>query len=318
VPSEPSARENPATLHHYCISGLTVASEIPLPSAIETVPASNQPDILLRAGAVPAQLDTPQRSGDIWQSQDELFLLHLPDIGSFLIEAGRQITFQLAPACEPRTASLYLMGTCFAILLQQRGGLVLHASAISSAGRAMLFCGQSGAGKSTLAAMLCQRGHALLNDDVCNLMPAANDRYEVRPDGRMLKLWSQSLEQLQWQHQPDMAIRADLEKYFHAPPASEANAQTVRAIYILRQAEMDEPPSIRRLNSLDGMLALKLNAYRPGLIAAMDKEQAWFAASVALQRSAGIYELRRPLNFNAADSVLTTLEDHWHTLPAAH
>jgi hypothetical protein len=115
-------------------------------------------------------------------------------IGRFLMRQGREIVFDPDPSCEPRTVGLYLRGTCFAILLQQRGNLVLHASAIAAGGRAVLFCGPSGAGKSTMAALLCRHGYPLLNDDVCSLAPVAGDTYEVQPDGCMLKLRAESLD----------------------------------------------------------------------------------------------------------------------------
>ncbi len=40
------------------------------------------------------------------------------------------------------------------VALPRRGGLIMHASAVASAGRAAVFAGKSGAGKSTIAAML--------------------------------------------------------------------------------------------------------------------------------------------------------------------
>jgi hypothetical protein len=303
----------PAGFYVYLISGMVVSSEVELPSAIQTAYEHQAPDIVIRAGCVPDHMEAPLRSTEAWETQSGLFLLRIPGIARFLIRDGREIIFDLAPGCDRRTVALYLLGTCFAILLQQRGNLVLHASAIAARGRAMLFCGRSGAGKSTIAAMLCRRGHALLNDDVCNLIPATGDTYEVRPDGRMLKLWAESLDELAWSKQPGMEVRADVEKYFVAPPVSEVHPHPVGAIYILREAQPDESPSIRRLRAIEGMNELKRNAYRPALVTAMEMEGTYFTASAVLQRSAGIYLLSRRLDFGAADSLLDLLEDHWKT-----
>jgi hypothetical protein len=304
----------PTRLCRYWISGLVVQSEVELPSATIAADEHQAPDIVIRAGDVPARLESPLHTTEAWETRSGLFLLRIPGVARFLIVQGREIVFDLSPEHEPRTVALYLLGTCFAILLQQRGNLVLHASAIAADGRAMLFCGRSGAGKSTMAAMLCRRGYALLNDDVCNLTPAIGDTYEVRPDGRMLKLWSESLDQLEWTTQPGMAVRADQEKYFFAPPVSEVLPQPVAAIYILRETPPNEDNSIRRLRSIEGMNELKRNAYRPALVTAMEMERAYFTASVALQRSAGVYLLSRPLAFDAAGPLLDLLEDHWNTL----
>ena len=213
-------------------------------------------------------------------------MLRVPEVADFLISEGRRILFKPISGCELHTIALYLVGTCFAILLQQRGELVLHASAISVGGRAVLFCGASGAGKSTLAALLCRRGYGLISDDICNLKLSADDRYVVRPDGRMLKLWSNSLDFLEWRTAAQRAVRSDLDKYFVAPPGNRLAAQTVGAVYLIHDALPDEPDSIRRLRTLEGMRELRRNAYRPALVSAMDMEASYFAGSAALQVSA--------------------------------
>jgi hypothetical protein len=296
----------------YWISGLSVRSEVVLPSALISASEPQAPDIVIRSGVVPDRLERPLHKADAFEAQTGLFLLRIPGIARFLMRQGREIVFDVDAACEPGALALYLMGTCFAILLQQRGQLVLHASAVAVDGRAMLFCGRSGAGKSTMAALLCRRGYALLNDDVCSLTPSGGV-YHIRPDGRMLKLWTESLDQLAWSKQAAKAVRSDAEKYFCVPPLSEADARPLASIYVLRPAPQEEPPAIRRLSALEGLLELKRNAYRPGLVTAMDMDEAYFTASVALQRSAGVYVLSRPLDFAKAGALLDHLEDHWST-----
>ena len=52
------------------------------------------------------------------------------------------------------------------MLLQQRGYLVLHASAVAAGGTAVAFLGHAGWGKSTTAAALYAQGYGLVTDDV--------------------------------------------------------------------------------------------------------------------------------------------------------
>jgi len=314
--AKPTCSSEGSNVYRYLISGLVVHSEVKLAAAIPLAAAVQTPDIMIQSNSIAPHLDAPLRCGDTWQAESGRFLLRVPGIARFLVENGHSILFDLDPLCDTRTVALYLLGTCFAILLQQRGNLVLHASAIAVGDRAMLFCGQSGAGKSTMAALLCRRGYGLLNDDVCNLIPAAHGTYEVRPDGRMLKLWSESLDRLAWDKPQDMKVRADIEKFFCAPPLTAGVSKPVGAIYILRATPAGGPPSIRRLRAMEGMIELKRNAYRRFLVAAMDMEAAYFKASAALQQSAGIYVLSRPLDFAATDSLLDLLEDHWKRCPA--
>jgi hypothetical protein len=298
----------------FIISGLVVRSEVELASAIPWTGPERSPDIVIRAGRIPDHLEAPKRRAENWETASGIFILRIPGIAKFLIRDGREVVFDLDPVCDARTVALYLLGTCFAILLHQRGNIVLHASAVTAAGRAMLFCGNSGAGKSTMAALLCRRGYSLLNDDVCNLIPGENDTFEVRPDGRMLKLWDQSLDRLEWKKQTDMQVRNDVEKYFCIPPVNEVAAQPVGAIYILAEPQPDEENSIRRLRALDAMIELKRNAYRPFLVSAMEMEETYFHASAALQRGAGVYFLNRRKDFDDADSLVDLLESHWKSL----
>ncbi len=281
---------------------------------MEAAAPSDTPDVTIVEGEVPVHLCDPRHSTAAWEARRGEFLLRVPEVADFLISEGRSILFKPISGCELHTIALYLVGTCFAILLQQRGELVLHASAISVGGRAVLFCGASGAGKSTLAALLCRRGYGLISDDICILTLSADDRYVVRPDGRMLKLWSNSLDFLEWRTAAQRAVRSDLDKYFVAPPGNRLAAQTVGAVYLIRDALPDEPDSLRRLRTLEGMRELRRNAYRPALVSAMDMEASYFAGSAALQVSAGIFCLSRKRDFTAADGLVELLEEHWRSL----
>ncbi|NEQ88783.1 MAG: hypothetical protein F6K26_55505, partial [Moorea sp. SIO2I5] len=71
-----------------------------------------------------------------------------------------------APDVDELKLQLALVGTVMAILLQQRGALILHASAVEMDGKAILFLGNSGEGKSTIAAALQAQGYAVVADDI--------------------------------------------------------------------------------------------------------------------------------------------------------
>jgi len=297
--------------YDYVISGLTVRSEVQIPSAIAAVEHAETPEVTIREGAVPMGLKSPGRSGADWAMEDDAFLLKISRVARFLIRGGVEIVFEPEPGHDLGDVTLYLLGTCFAVLLQQRGSIVLHASAVSVGGRAMLFCGQSGAGKSTMAAMLCERGYALLNDDVCSLRPNAAGGYSVMPDGRMLKLWTASVEHLELEERRGPAVRQATEKFYMTPPQSELEPQSVGGVYVLEEADPGERPSLRRLPLAEAMMELKQNSYRPALVQAMGMEAAYFKATAALRNEASLYVLRRPKEFGAAAQTMELLETHW-------
>ncbi len=220
------------------------------------------------------------------------------------------MTVQIEPGHDPADLVLYLLGTCFAVILQQRGRVVLHASAVAVDGRAMLFCGQSGAGKSTLAALLERRGYPLLNDDVCNISLQGAE-YVVYPDGRMLKLWAESMKHLERDGEAGARVRRDLEKFYTAPEHVDLTPRPVGGVYILHARDDGADASLSRLNSAESLAELTSNAYRPALVRAMNMIPAYFQALVAVQRNAGVYRLSRTMDFARAGEAVTLLEQHW-------
>jgi hypothetical protein len=92
-------------------------------------------------------------------------------------------------------AATYLVGPVLGFAHRLRGGVSLHASAVSIDGVAVLFLGTSGAGKSTLAAAFAQRGHAVLCDDAAALTSGAGGM-RVQPGSAQIRLWPDSVEAL--------------------------------------------------------------------------------------------------------------------------
>jgi len=294
----------------YVVSGLQVSSPMELPSAIRAEDVSTQPDVVVVSGTVPEQLAHAVRQGPGWSIGAEGFLIAIPGVAKALVSGGERILLEPDAAVDPGDLVLYLLGTLFAIVLHQRGRVVLHASAVAVGDKAMLFCGQSGAGKSTMAAMLGKRGYALLNDDVCNLHLGDDGVYRVYPDGRMLKLWAQSLEHLEWAEAQAIRIRKDAAKFYMAPRMVDLTPRPVGGVFILRVAE-DGVSSLARLSNADALSELTLNAYRPALVRSMDMTQAYFHAAIGIQRSAGVFALTRPIDFARADEALDLLEARW-------
>ena len=113
-------------------------------------------------------------------------------VGSFLVREGNEVVVDPCPGLDERVLRLLLLGPVLAVLLRQRGHLLLHASAVAVAGEAILFLASSGQGKSTTAAALRARGHGLVTDDVAVLRAEENPPM-VYPGFPQLKLWPEAL-----------------------------------------------------------------------------------------------------------------------------
>ncbi len=295
--------ESPASIFRYLISGLHVQSDVELPSAIPH-PFDTAADISIRRCNLPSAEDTlPETDGAV-------FRFRVPDIGRFLMRNGTDLLYETAPGCDPGLLPLHLTGICFATLLQQRGSMVLHASAVSVRGRAMLFCGESGAGKSTLAAMLSDRGYPLLNDDVCSLTRGNDGSYSVHPDGRMLKLWAASLEHL------DAPVRGAevigrTDKFYAMPAVGDQAARPLGCIYLLHEIPAGEQSNLSALGLARVIAVLHDNAYRPELVRAMGQDHRYFQAAIKLYETVPVWQLSRPKAFAQAHEVLDLLETRW-------
>jgi hypothetical protein len=298
------------TTHFYRISGLSVGSEIELPGLIALADRGT-PEVTVRRGPVPASLDQPSASGPTWQIEGKRFLMRIPDIARFLLTEGREITFEAEPGAEEADIPIFLLGTAFGILLHQREQIVLHASAVSVNGRAILFCGASGAGKSTLAAALAQRGFPLMTDDVCAITIGSNGAPMVHPDGRQLKLWSQAIDKLELAGQRGERVRNRLEKFYVEPERAHSEPLPLGAVYALRESRPPHLPGIERPNVVDAALILRRNAYRPQLVNRMGQKIDYFRAATTIANVAGIFYLTRTLQFAAMPEVVAGLEQHW-------
>ena len=296
-------------MHSYRVAGLAVASEIELPGAI---PARDVdlPTVTVRAAAVPASLPDATKKGATWQISGDRFLFQVPDVARFLLSGGREIVFEAAPGIAPADVAVFLTGTVFGILLHQRGEIVLHASAVRVAGKAVLFCGPSGAGKSTLAAALAQRGFPSVSDDLCAITLAGAVPM-VQPDGRHLKLWAQAIEKLDLAERCGAAVRNRLQKFFVEPAVALAEPLPLGAVYALRETRPPLKAGIERPNVVDAALLLRRNAYRPLMVNRMGQRADYFRAATAIANVAGIFHLTRALNFAAMPEVVGWLEQHW-------
>lgn len=171
--------------------GLVFRSEIDLPfdPAADDAPI----DAEIVHGPTPETIEGVLGAHRQWQAAPGVFLLRLPGTGSFWVTDGERITVDLEDGAEPGLVQSFLLGSCAAALLHQRGVLTLHASAIATDQGAILFAGVSGIGKSTLLAEFLRRGYRALSDDVVALRFPEEGAIVASPAYPQTKLWQDAL-----------------------------------------------------------------------------------------------------------------------------
>ncbi len=297
-------------MFHYCISGLTVASEVALPGAIPAVAPEGTTDVRIRRADVPTALDGEVETGAIWQFDADRFLMNIPGVARFLLTGGRDVVFEPDGDVPVEDITIFLIGSIFGILLHQRGRIVLHASAVRVGDRAMLFCGPSGAGKSTMAATLNGQSYPMLTDDVCAI-EIVDGTPMVHADGRQFKLWEHAITHLGLADKRGKSIRDSIEKYYVEPNVKQEDPLPLGGVYLLREERPPHEFGVAPLGLADVPLALRRNAYRPLLVQRMGQKADYFRAAGAINAAGGVHWLTRPMNFQAMPRVVDALRAHW-------
>jgi hypothetical protein len=297
-------------VYSYRVSGLAVASEVNLPGLIPGDPARTA-DVTIRRASVPMALADAEAIGPTWQRDANRFLLRIPHIARFLLEDGRSILFEEEQDAEPRDVAVFLSGSVFGILLHQRNHIVLHASAVLVGGKAVLFCGMSGAGKSTLAAALGEHGHPLIADDQCAIEIGEDGVPRIQADGRQLRLWEKSINELGLGDRRGDPMRNRLRKFYVEPVAASNAAVPIGAVYALLEVRGTQLSDIEQPNVVDATRLLVANAYRPLLVHRLDQREIYFRAAAALAATSGIFRLKRQFGFEEIPATIAMLKAHW-------
>lgn len=288
--------------YRYRVAGLNVLSDLPMPGLIDSTEAS-APDVIVTRGHVP---ETPN---EITDPTAEL-IIDIPGVMRMAMRGGHSLTYAPAPTADDGDLALFLGGTGFGALMQQRGEVVLHASAVRVGDGAVLFCGESGAGKSTIAAALNKIGHAMVADDFCVLRFDQQGTARVYPDGRRHKLWQTALQGLEIEERRGEAVQGRMEKFFVEPQAVQAEPLPVMAIYELAVA--GEPSAIAG-SAFDMVRIVRANAYRPALVGLMRQQQLLFQAATNLAVKTKCFRLERPMRFEQIDRCLKLVTARWQT-----
>ncbi len=178
----------------YVAYGLTIQSQFPVPELLSHSGLIGSPDISFRFGKVevPA-LGEDLVDGQAIPSSEGHFVYIKNRCGRFQIVNGTEIIVDPDPDVEDRVWRLSLFGPALALLLIQRGLLVLHGGAVAFPGGTIVLLGPAGMGKSTLTAELCKMGGKLLTDDVVTVEMGQAPPM-VLPGIPVLKLWPDAVD----------------------------------------------------------------------------------------------------------------------------
>ncbi len=294
----------------YTAFGLNVLSEVPLPELC--LSERDNVEVIIKLGELHDKWSNFGKEKARFLIRENFVLFNMDDTAIFSISEGKEIVISPIEGASLDKIRLFLLGTCFGILLMQRGVLPLHGSAISINGKAYAFVGDSGAGKSTLAAAFIKRGYKLVSDDVIAINFSDDEKPIVTPSYPQQKLWQESLNHFDMECTKYRPI-FERETKFSVPVTSNYFNEPLPlgGVFELVKKENNDI-SINPINKLESLQTLYNHTYRQFLISSLGLLQWHFDLSAKVISKIDMYQLCRPLSYFSANEltsqVLSTLK----------
>lgn len=242
-----------------------------------------------------------------YTSQAGQFRIHWRNVGTFLIRHGREIVVAPEPGVEDALIRLFFLGPVLAILLQQRGVLVLHASVVSVDGFVVGFMGEKGWGKSTTAAALNARGHALVADDILAITLGSDGIAMVQPGPPHFKLWPEAAAASFGDNPESLSrLHSQIEKRERlANTCFIEQPLPLRHLYLLERGNQLESISMPPAAAL---LALVRHSYLSGIMKSIDGLNANFRQCAQLAERIPVSALKRPIDLGSLGNIARLVE----------
>ncbi len=258
-----------AALHRYCVYGVTIASDRPLP-----LPLHGQGDLgCIECTTAPAdffeaarQKATRDSRGGPWYEyrllEDGSTYVRWHDVGEFVIDAaGHHLQCRRERKAADESFDVYLLGQALSFALIKQRLEPLHATAVTLGdGRAVAFLGNNAFGKSSLAASFIAAGCRLITDDLLIVRSTASGTVAY-PGPPRIKLFSKIARHVLGSSPTGVPMNGDTDKLVLPVDAERRCADPVRltAIYALvapRDACREREVSIQMLSRRDAFVAL--------------------------------------------------------------
>ena len=292
----------------YEAYGLSVRSPVALP--FTPVHRDGEPDVTVRIGATPVTLASPIVKQRNRQIAHGAFLLAVDDVARYLVTNGRDV---LVEPCGGSVHDLgvFLAGSVFAALLQQRGVVTLHASAVETEEGAVLFTGRPEIGKSSMCGAFVRRGCPMLADDVTGVVLDAAGRAVVLPAFPSMKLWADTLQELAWQGR--RKVRPGLEKYVLPVERFRAAPLAVRAVCALEVHDR-EGIEVEPVQAADAFWWHWRSVYHKRVMCVFGQRPAFFRIVAAMARRVPVVSVARPAHPFRLDEMADRIEEHLRKL----
>lgn len=290
----------------YSAYSLGIKSDLPLPEFL-AIDVGCDVTIRLNVNGTPTDY-VPLEVADkpaYFKITSEEAIIFVKDIGVFLVYGGREVVVIPAPGVDDCLIRLYIVGTVMAVLLYQRGLLVLHASVVNINGCAVAFLGKSGAGKSSTAAALLARGHKIVADDVAAINMGANPA-TVFPGFPQIKLSTEAAVSLGYDAESLLLLHPLEEKRgYRITQSFSQSPLLLKRIYVLAE---DATLDIEPIRPQEAVIELVRHSRPTTLFHSGGAPH--FLQCASLAKELTIYRLQRPHSLSLLPDLAQLVEDH--------
>lgn len=248
--------------YHYKAYGLKIKSEIILPELdLEKYP--NNFDILICYRYINSNKINIIKEFNLTDNtkaisaSNGLYLIW-NGIPICLIRDGKSIIINESTGLDESFIVFFILGYSMAILLHQRGMLVLHGNAVKIKDSAIALLGPSGSGKSTTSLILNNMGYDLIADDILSIdlfgkFPKVFSGYP------RVKIWSDVIENMGKDINSIPQVHSNFPKLSYKINKLYSDKKSpLKSIYILEPSKKTE---IRELNIQEALWNLVKNTY---------------------------------------------------------
>ena len=295
----PHQNEHPVlkSAHEYISCGLHITSEIAFP---ELIPASTTtPNVVIRMGQVPTQLNEPRFKGARAQGKKGQFLLRMEGIANYLLletQWGYLVHIEpneTAPISEVR---LFVLSSIIGAINHMAGMFPMHASGNIINGNGVIFAGKSGLGKSTLCAGLYKRGFPYLTDNIASIALNESKQAQVFPAYRHVRLWEDSLKHFSSFEEKGQRARSALEKYdIVLGDETDGTPTPLRTVYLLHHS-LENQFKIRPIHGRERFDYILHQTFRFKLLKAFGNESQYFDVLEQVCKNTAVSLVERPID----------------------
>jgi len=279
-------------MHYYTVYALAIQSEIYLPG-LENKEVCTSPDVIIQYGNFERPEESLNPGGVCLCATQDKVILSWKRVGAVQIRGGKEVLVDPYKDSEQAFLQQCIIGPVFAVLLHQRKYLILHASAVSLDGEAVIFLGNTGDGKSTIAASLLELGHQFLADDIAAVQTAGVSHPLIFGGFPHLKLWPDAAGGLEFQEDDLSSMHPDLtKKVLYDSFNFSSRATNLKAIYILRDSDSPKPQIIP-LSYQNALVEIVRYSFLARLLDKMDSSVPHFEQASSLVNRVPIRFLKR-------------------------